>query len=103
MSMRDKLWILRSSKVWGGTTPDMHHSEPELLRQARQRVKKPSDRQLMAWGDAASAGLQQAFEDYEAHGDVDSLNEIRAGSIAMLALADELLERHHSKEAVTPQ
>lgn len=69
----------------------------EELRVARQRVRKMSVHDLLAWADSAGTGMAKALGDYRRENDSISLEEIRTGLVALSAVIDELTVRHETR------
>jgi hypothetical protein len=68
--------------------------ENKLLAKACQRVHKLASGELLAWSDTAASQLMLSVEDYMAHGEAVSLEEMTECVLTLQAVVKELGERH---------
>lgn len=67
--------------------------DQEILERASKRVQGLSTGDLLDWADTAGTGMGQGFWDYRAHGDIQSLEEIKDAVIALQAVVLCLIDR----------
>lgn len=78
---------------------------PETIERTQRRVRKMSERELLAWAEVAIPGIQRHLDYYTRTNDAAHLMEMSFAEMQLNLVVTELMLKHDARreEGLTPE